>query len=607
LVAIALHGQTVGGTNIGGTSPMTIPFTNAVFQTPPILSPITNTGTPGSTTYCYWIVVDTYLGNTAPQGPACTSTANATLSGSNFDVVAWTATPQPTPFTNVPPYLNNITLSTYDVLRTTNTTAPTGACNCAVVTATSSLTVNDQANALNAYTVNTLVTDGLSGHPGPMTMTNPGHLYGTSGTWQSNLASGDVQFQAGTGVPTVQDRAGVFGGGGPIGSRGGIGADAPGNSSGPAAGTGGEGGDADIHGGPGGNSILTNTVGNNVGGLGGHAQMQGEGGGQASGSTATNQGGGGGQNLNQSGPGGAATGPGAQCTGGAGGMVDIQAWPGGLASGCTANTNGAPGLIRFWVSTGTGAVGIVGTINGSTARTSFDYQINSGKVGGTSGAFGFLGSTSGSGSLSTNATATNISASIPLVTPAGTAAAPGLAVSNTNQGFFSSPGVGMSATIVGSESTGFAANETRMLSTGRFTFCPSTTMNCTIDTGISRSGIDIVALGNGASGDTTAKVKASGYMSLGTKFTTNNGCTDSATAGGATAGTFTTGSTSCTEVITMGDSATAPNGWSCTVVDITTLADVTNPHQTTSNATTATIVTGTVVVGDKIQFSCIGY
>jgi hypothetical protein len=57
----------------------------------------------------------------------------------------------------------------------------------------------------------------------------------------------------------------------------------------------------------------------------------------------------------------------------------------------------------------------------------------------------------------------------------------------------------------------------------------------------------------------------------------------------------------------MGDTATAPNGWSCTVVDITTLADVTNPHQTTSNATTATFVTGTVVSGDKIQFSCIGY
>lgn len=101
--------------------------------------------------------------------------------------------------------------------------------------------------------------------------------------------------------------------------------------------------------------------------------------------------------------------------------------------------------------------------------------------------------------------------------------------------------------------------------------------------------------------------QASGYFVVGTKFTTNNGCTDSATAGGATGGTFTVTSTSCTEVITMGDALTAPNGWSCSVIDITTLADVTNPHQTTSTTTTATIVTGTVVSGDKIQFSCIGY
>jgi hypothetical protein len=126
------------------------------------------------------------------------------------------------------------------------------------------------------------------------------------------------------------------------------------------------------------------------------------------------------------------------------------------------------------------------------------------------------------------------------------------------------------------------------------------------DTFINRSAPGVLQFG-AAVHTSTAKLKASAYMSVGTKFTTNNGCTDSATAGGATAGTFTVGSTSCTEIITMGDTATSPNGWSCTVVDITTLADVTNPHQTTSSTTTATIVTGTVVSGDKIQFSCIGY
>jgi hypothetical protein len=136
----------------------------------------------------------------------------------------------------------------------------------------------------------------------------------------------------------------------------------------------------------------------------------------------------------------------------------------------------------------------------------------------------------------------------------------------------------------------------------------STSSTGAYDTCMGRSAAAVVSF-NGDSGcsDTTARLKAAGYISVGTKFTTNNGCTDGTNAGGATAGYFAVGSTSCTEIVTMGNSATAPNGWSCTVVDITTLADVTNPHQTSSSTTTATFVTGTVVSGDKIQFSCIGY
>jgi hypothetical protein len=57
----------------------------------------------------------------------------------------------------------------------------------------------------------------------------------------------------------------------------------------------------------------------------------------------------------------------------------------------------------------------------------------------------------------------------------------------------------------------------------------------------------------------------------------------------------------------MGNSATAPNGWSCTAIDLTTSGDVTNPHQTATAATTATFASGTIVAGDVIQFSCIGY
>lgn len=135
----------------------------------------------------------------------------------------------------------------------------------------------------------------------------------------------------------------------------------------------------------------------------------------------------------------------------------------------------------------------------------------------------------------------------------------------------------------------------------------STADPCTSgDTTVARPAAKNLQIGVG--GDSSGSFFAASFQSHGTTFTTNNGCTDAATAGGATAGTFTVGAvTSCTEVVTMGNSATAPNGWSCTALDLTTSADVTNPHQTATSTTTATIVTGTIVASDKIQFSCVGY
>jgi hypothetical protein len=95
---------------------------------------------------------------------------------------------------------------------------------------------------------------------------------------------------------------------------------------------------------------------------------------------------------------------------------------------------------------------------------------------------------------------------------------------------------------------------------------------------------------------------------VGTTFTGNAGCGEGSLTGGATAGKFTTsGTNSCTIVITMGNVATAPNGWDCHAIDLTTVGDVTNPHQTASSTTTATIVSGTIATNDVIQFSCIGY
>lgn len=97
-------------------------------------------GTPGSCTYYYWVVGNFTVGNGSPSGPVAMRTSNCTLSVSNYNVVGW----QPSPGA-----------ATYDVLRTTTPTAPSGACACAVATGVSGIFQADHANALNPYTVST--------------------------------------------------------------------------------------------------------------------------------------------------------------------------------------------------------------------------------------------------------------------------------------------------------------------------------------------------------------------------------------------------------------------------------------------------------------------
>src|SRR5580658_1270420 len=110
----------------------------------PVPTTVTQTGTAGTTEYCYWIVADYAGGNSAPAGPLCTYTSNATLSTTNYNVVSFLTPTGP---------LSAVT--GYDILRTTSQNAPTGACACAVATSQSSSPVNDQSNTLSAYTVTT--------------------------------------------------------------------------------------------------------------------------------------------------------------------------------------------------------------------------------------------------------------------------------------------------------------------------------------------------------------------------------------------------------------------------------------------------------------------
>lgn len=151
-----------------------------------------------------------------------------------------------------------------------------------------------------------------------------------------------------------------------------------------------------------------------------------------------------------------------------------------------------------------------------------------------------------------------------------------------------------------------ASTSTVQLGSGN-TFSWNSTVNPTTapDLAISRSAGGVLAVGTGTAGNTTGKIKTAAYMSVGTKFTAS-GCSNSGTVGGATAGRFTSGTTgACTVTITMGDTATAPNGWSCTASDQTTPANIYD--QTTGGSTTTAVLTGTTVTNDVISFSCIGY
>lgn len=96
-------------------------------------------GTPGTTTYYYWIVAIHPAGHVANPFPYVVSNAPATLNGSNFVVCNWN-NPAPASVS-----------MTFALLRSTTASFPSTGTT-AVTASTSSLTANDQSNSLNSYT-----------------------------------------------------------------------------------------------------------------------------------------------------------------------------------------------------------------------------------------------------------------------------------------------------------------------------------------------------------------------------------------------------------------------------------------------------------------------
>lgn len=126
------------------------------------------------------------------------------------------------------------------------------------------------------------------------------------------------------------------------------------------------------------------------------------------------------------------------------------------------------------------------------------------------------------------------------------------------------------------------------------------------DTGFSRNAAGVIQAGT-STANSQGKLLASAFMSGGTKFTAS-GCSNGTTVGGGSVGKFSTGASgTCAVTITMGDSATAPNGWACYASDQTTA--VGNPIYQSGGSTTTAVLTLPAgnLSGDVISFGCKGY
>ncbi len=144
------------GTLLGQNPTQPQPFSTTTLSFPLLNPPVApagltiqQVGTVGSSAnvYYYWVVAESAIGNSSPAGPIVGYNAISTLSVSNYFTISWRAASGATG---------------YDVLRTTTSAPPSGACACAVVVNTGSLSANDQSNTLNAYTVATLAPASLT-------------------------------------------------------------------------------------------------------------------------------------------------------------------------------------------------------------------------------------------------------------------------------------------------------------------------------------------------------------------------------------------------------------------------------------------------------------
>ena len=96
---------------------LTLPLLNAPVA--PASGSATVLGNPGPATYYFWVVATSLAGNASPAGPFAAVRAPNQISAQDQIFVSWASTGA----------------QSYDLLMTSTTAMPSGACSCAIATA----------------------------------------------------------------------------------------------------------------------------------------------------------------------------------------------------------------------------------------------------------------------------------------------------------------------------------------------------------------------------------------------------------------------------------------------------------------------------------------
>lgn len=286
----------------------------------------------------------------------------------------------------------------------------------------------------------------------------------------------------------------------------------------------------------------------------------------------------------------------------------------------TATIAGTSGGIPYFSSTSgwassalLAAGGVVlggGAATAPTTNTHLTFSTNTltvGLAGTGSGILALAGVTSGSATMtapSTAGTATNpfvFSNGIQVPANGSNCTAPAYQFAGTANGF----NEGSNAIEVCSNSLAnaeFFGGTVTIPSGGVYWFNIGTR-----DIGIARAGSTLLEVAQGNAVNSNGGLSASYIQHGGTKYTlSSNACSATTTLGGATGGSFLSGTTgACAVTVTMGNTDTATTGWHCSAADHTTPANLYS--ETGVASTTTASFTGTTVSGDLITFGCEAY